>query len=617
MKQKILHQYFPYLAAISLWLLGVWGFFNWGAIQHLEHKVLDWHLRGLAQVMPPDPDIVIIDINEYSLEKMAPAYGRFPWSRATHARLTKSLLKQKPKAIVFDILIVDPQIENQDDDLYFINTVRKAPNVYLAMLRLEPGNKKQRKAFPLKSLENAIKIRDDANPQAATPLLLPLPGIRKTGRMGLINAEPDGDGVLRSALLYMDIDGWRIPSLPLKIATDLGYQTPDQPKLRLLWHGQRFSYTYYSYYDIFQDIGKDKRPRDEFRNKIIIIGSTSFGLYDIHASPMNPEFPGPEILATTIDNLKNDDAISSLPEYTAPVLLAVLLLSILLAFQRLWGPVKLGVLLLITTTLIVLFSRWIVVEKFSHLPVVSVLITTWLYYFLETGRGFILEKKRRQHITNQFGRFLDPRVVAQLADETQPSISEQSQKQNITVLFSDIRGFTSLSEQKSAQEIVELLNDYFSLQVETIFQYQGTLDKYMGDAIMAFWGAPTPQSDHVYRALCAARDMEQNLLNFRKTLGETVDNFDIGIGIHSGAAIVGFIGAAAYRQDYTVIGDTVNIASRIEGATRDVCRVLVSEAVYEVCKDRLKFRDRGEFALKGKAEKIRLYEPIWTTEKNS
>ncbi|GMQ90827.1 MAG: adenylate/guanylate cyclase domain-containing protein [Gammaproteobacteria bacterium] len=614
MKQKILHQYFLYPAAILLWLLGVWAFFNWGVMQHLEHKVLDWHLRGLAQVEPPDPDIVIIDINEYSLEKMAPAYGRFPWSRATHARLIKSLLKQKPKAIIFDLLIVEPHKDNPDDDWYFVNTVKKSPNVYLAMLHLEPDNKEKKRGFLLKNLENIEKIRDDANDMASAPLLLPLPVIRKTGRMGLINAEPDSDGIIRRSPLYMDMEGWRIPSLPLKVAGDLGYKLPTVQKLRLLWHGPRFSYTYYSYYDIYHDIGRNKRPRDEFQNKIIIVGSTATGLGDVHASPMNAEFPGVEVLATTIDNLKNNDAISSLPGYSVPALLAALLLSILIAFQRLWGPIKLGILLLATTTLIVLLSRWIVLQYFTHLPVVSVLIVTWLFYFLGTARGFILEKSRRQHVTSQFGRFLDPRVVQQLANETAPAINEQGQKQDITVLFSDIRGFTSLSEQKSAQEIVQLLNDYFSLQVETIFRHQGTLDKYMGDAIMAFWGAPTPQSDHVYRALCAARDMEQNLLNFRKTLGDTVANFDIGIGIHSGAAIVGFIGAAAYRQDYTVIGDTVNIASRIEGATRDVCRVLVSQAVYEACKNRLKFKDRGEFALKGKAKKIRLYEPIWTTE---
>jgi adenylate cyclase len=617
MKQKILHQYFPYLAAILLWLLGAWGFFGWDIMQHLEHKVLDWHLRGLAQVEPPDPDIVIIDINEYSLEKMAPAYGRFPWSRATHARLIKSLLKQKPKAIVFDMLIVEPHKDSPDDDQYFINTVKKSPNVYMAMLRLESGNNERRQRFLIRDLKNAESVMHDVNYMASAPLLLPLPGIRNTGRMGLINAEPDSDGTIRHSPLYMNIDGWRIPSLPLKVVGDLGYKLPTTQKLHLLWHGPRFSYTYYSYYDIYHDISRHKRPRDEFQDKIIIVGSTAAGLGDIHASPMNAKFPGVEVLATAIDNLKNNDAISSLPGYTVLALLAVLLLSILIAFQRLWGPIKLGILLLATTALIVLLSRWIVLQYFAHLPVVSVLIIAWLYYFLETGRGFILEKSRRQHVTNQFGRFLDPRVVQQLADETGPSVNEQGQKQDVTVLFSDIRGFTSLSEQKSAQEIVELLNDYFSLQVETIFRHQGTLDKYMGDAIMAFWGAPTPQSDHVYRALCAARDMEQNLLNFRKTLGETVDKFDIGIGIHSGEAIVGFIGAAAYRQDYTVIGDTVNTASRIEGATRDVCRVLVSEAVYEACKDRLKFKDRGEFALKGKAEKIRLYEPIWTTEKNS
>jgi adenylate cyclase len=185
------------------------------------------------------------------------------------------------------------------------------------------------------------------------------------------------------------------------------------------------------------------------------------------------------------------------------------------------------------------------------------------------------------------------------------------QKRAVTVLFSDIRGFTTLSERKTPQEIVDLLNRYFSLQVEVIFRHQGTLDKYIGDAIMAFWGAPTDQPDHAQRALAAARDMTEALARFRAGLGAAGEQFDIGIGLNTGEAVVGFIGSPAHRQDYTVIGDTVNTASRIEGATKGRARVLVSEATRAAVGAGFQFRDHGLVALKGKEEKLRLYEPLW------
>ena len=169
-----------------------------------------------------------------------------------------------------------------------------------------------------------------------------------------------------------------------------------------------------------------------------------------------------------------------------------------------------------------------------------------------------------------------------------------------------------MSEEQPPQAIVDLLNRYFAHQVEVIYHHQGTLDKYMGDGIMAFWGAPTDQPKHALGAVMAARDMVVALEAFRKELGEAGEGFDIGIGIHTGEAVVGFIGSPEHRQDYTVIGDTVNTASRIEGQTRGLCRVLVSAATRKACGSELEFRDRGSAKLKGRTKEVRLYEPLWS-----
>src|SRR5207247_292803 len=147
--------------------------------------------------------------------------------------------------------------------------------------------------------------------------------------------------------------------------------------------------------------------------------------------------------------------------------------------------------------------------------------------------------------------------------------------------------------------------------VEVIFRHQGTLDKYIGDAIMAFWGAPTDQPDHARRALAAARDMEQALLRFKEELGPSGKDFDVGIGLNTGEAVIGFIGSPEHRQDYTVIGDAVNTASRIEGATKGRARILVSAATRAAVGAGFEFRDHGQVALKGKEEKVQLFEPVW------
>jgi adenylate cyclase len=157
--------------------------------------------------------------------------------------------------------------------------------------------------------------------------------------------------------------------------------------------------------------------------------------------------------------------------------------------------------------------------------------------------------------------------------------------------------------------VVDILNRYFRLQVEIIFRHQGTLDKYIGDAIMAFWGAPAEQPDHAQRALAAARDMEQALLGFRRELADSGVDFDIGIGLNTGEAIVGFIGSPEHRQDYTVIGDSVNTASRIEGATKGRARILVSAST-RAAVNGVQFRDHGMVPLKGKEEPVQLFEPV-------
>jgi adenylate cyclase len=249
-----------------------------------------------------------------------------------------------------------------------------------------------------------------------------------------------------------------------------------------------------------------------------------------------------------------------------------------------------------------LSAGWIV-------PTVTPLAFAWVTYLARTVREYLRQRAEKQKAVRAFGRFVDPRVVQTLVGHVGDPRETKGQSRVVTLLFSDIRGFTTLSESRRPEEVVEILNRYFSRQVDVIFRHGGTVDKFIGDAIMAFWGAPVDDARHAQNAVKAALEMGRVVDEFRATLpGELAREFDIGIGVHTGPAVVGFIGSEN-KLDYTAIGDSVNLASRIEGATKGVARILVSGATRSACGGEFMFTDRGTFKAKGKSEEVRLYEP--------
>ncbi len=600
---------FPFVLAAAVWLLAA-ASLGVGLAPRLETPLLDWNLKRLAERLPPDPDIVLLDIDEPTLAAMAPAYGRYPWSRAVYGALLEGLARQQPRAVLFDILFVDPHKEHAQDDLYFIEVARKLPNAYFSMVRLPAAVDEQ--GIALKQVKG-VTPTPAAKPEARAALLLPLPGLADTGRIGAINVSTDADGVIRRYPLYHDLAGWRLPALPARVAADLGYAVPDESEQMLVWHGPARSYKTISLHAVLTDLERSRpqRPADEFRDKIVIVGTTAPGLHDIKLTPMGADFPGPEVVATAIDNLKHGERLRGVPAWSMPAAAAAALMLLALAFARGVSPARVGAWLLAASALLAVGGWAALVYARAALPVTGVMVFSWLYFLPAAVRAFWLERQQRQRVTQLFSRFLDPRVVTGLVEKGETDATLTGQKREITVLFSDIRGFTTLSEQKTPQQVVDLLNRYFSLQVEVIFRHGGTLDKYIGDAIMAFWGAPTDQPDHARRALDAAREMEQTLLKFREELGPDGEHFDVGIGINSGEAVVGFIGSPEHRQDYTVIGDTVNTASRIEGATKGRARILVSEATRTAIGPGIAYKDHGFAKLKGKGEEVHLYEPLW------
>ena len=338
------------------------------------------------------------------------------------------------------------------------------------------------------------------------------------------------------------------------------------------------------------------------------------GWKDVGAPRVEGFYPGVEILATAIDNLKRGDPMRQAPPALAPSLGVLLVLAVMLLFARYRHPLFIGLALAVATLLLLTGSyqavgaRWLV-------PVFSPLIFAWTQYAVLALQEYLTERRSRLQAVATFGRFLDPRVVDLLVSRGETTDSLSGHSREITVLFSDIRGFTTLSEVNTPETVVDLLNRYFTLQAEAIFGQAGTLDKYIGDAIMAFWGAPAEQPDHALRAVAAALAMSERLEAFRSSAGALGQELDIGIGIHSGPAVVGFIGADN-RQDYTAIGDTVNLASRIEGQTKGIARILVSGETRRLCELQagaagcpFEFVAHGSYQVKGRVQEVHLFEP--------
>ena len=598
------------LATLGLAVLAVFGLelFFFPVLNPFENRLLDSFVRSQAAALAPDPDIVLVDIDEKSLANMEAEAGRWPWPRVVHASLVEGLAAQNPRAIVFDIAFAEADSLRPRDDAEFAKTIAQHKNIYFPLLRL-----------PLTRETDGIRLADfasylglfrqpNADPDARAGLLPPLILPREQWRTGLISFSEDPDGVGRRYILREVVHGWQIPSLPARVAFDLGFPVPDADDIVLAWRGAAHGFPRVSYSDLYEDFNKAKRTRaaNEFTGKILIVGTAATGLQDLRVTPLTSLQPGAEILGTAIENLKNGRSMRyAAPAWPAAVGIALILL-LYVAFQRRIDARAIGVALVLVTGML-LFSSYVAAGRLLLLPILTPLLAGWTFYVAASLAEHLRERRARREAVALFSRFVNPEVVKQLIERG--GIEGSGQTRQVTLLFSDIRGFTTLSEARRPEEVVALLNRYFSLQVDVVFRHGGSLDKFIGDCIMALWGAPLDDRDHARHAVACALDMADTLAVFKRELGEGTKDFDVGIGVHSGPAVVGLIGSEK-RREYTAIGDTVNLASRIEGLTKDAKRrILVSRDTMEQCADAFDFVSCGTFPVKGRAQPVELFEP--------
>ena len=595
------------LAALAFAVLGIFAleFFVVQSMKPLENRLLDAFVKRQAASVAPDPDVVLVTIDEKSLATMERVAGRFPWPRAVYATLLDGLAPQRPRAIVFDILFAEADKVQPESDREFVEAALRhsGVNIYYPMVRLDtPHGARASQLAPLLGLVRGPGADPEARLAVIPPLVLP----PKLWRTGTINFLADEDGVGRRYELRTRVGGWDLPSLPARVAMDLGFPVPDADDVVLAWRSGAEKLPRVSFSDLYEDFERSsrKRPRDEFTGKIVVVGVAAAGLGDLRLTPLSPTQPGSEILATAIENLKNGRAMHYAPPGWPAAIGIVLVALLYFAFYRGVDMRASGAALAAATALAVA-GQWMLVGRLVLLPLLVPLAAAWTFYAAAALAEYLRERRTRREAMAQFSRFTNPHVARQLVERG----GIETGRRDITLLFSDIRGFTTLSETRKPEEVIALLNRYFSLQVDVVFRHGGSLDKFIGDCIMAIWGAPLDDPDHARRAVACALDMADTLQAFKRELGAEHTDFDVGIGLHSGPAVVGLMGSEK-RLEYTAIGDTVNLASRIEGLTKDAKRrILVSRDTVERCAGAFDFVSCGTFAVKGRAQPVELFEP--------
>ena len=307
--RKLRNNFYIYLAVLlTLFVFVDAGIFHIG--ENMRQRAFDFMVRSRLIAPKPDKDIVIVDINEASLAAMAMEYGRYPWPRQVFGEFLENIEAQKPQAVIFDILFSDADIANPDSDAYFNETIAATNNTFFPFIRLAEDHDKLSAVHP-KMIPGVTEIIvGKAQKEATVAVILPhFAAAIDSGRLGFNNIYPDKDGIVREYCLYRNDYGWKVPSIALKAGNALGYSAPATQNVLMNWRGKPFTYQYVTFSDVLRDMtSRDKkRPPDEFTGKIVIIGSTAPSLFDLKATPMAKIYPGVEILATAIDNVKHGD----------------------------------------------------------------------------------------------------------------------------------------------------------------------------------------------------------------------------------------------------------------------------------------------------------------------
>ena len=624
-------------------------------VQRLELNVYDAFLP-LAMQSEPSPVPIIIDIDEKSLE----IYGQWAWPRYRIADLLLALQDNGVAVTAFDIVFSERDRASPnnmradlarernlqfgftgipesmlDFDQELANAVARGGTVLGGYARYggEPVSTVIPHNVGVVERNSAGAIPAASHIPRAESVLLPLPELVKHAPVGFFNISPDFDGLVRRVPMLIHHDGELFPTLALRsLLLGLGIETivcfsgpdgleyiragdftiPVDPSGRMLlaFQGPSRTYPYYSASDILQG----KIDRDLLEGRIAFVGTSAPGLLDIRATPFDQLYPGVEVHATAIDNIITGNHLIMPPWGPGAQALAIALAGLLgtLAFgfagPRIYVPLAAA---LVGGAIYI--SYWFFLQGIVVTPVYVLLTIIVLGFTLPVLR-FWQEERQKSTLRSTFSRYVSPEIVKRLTKYSGDLFA--GEERELTILFTDIRGFTSMSENLSPQQIVTLLNRYFTPMTALVRGSQGTLDKFIGDALMAFWNAPLEVSDHPAQAVNAALSMHIKLKELNEQLradyGITIA---MGAGLHTGQVYVGNMGSDDL-VNYTIIGDNVNLASRLEG----LCPMygvttVISGHTKDCCPEGLfAYQYIDTLRVKGKAEPVEVFNPMFATE---
>ncbi|TGL39791.1 adenylate/guanylate cyclase domain-containing protein [Leptospira perdikensis] len=379
--------------------------------------------------------------------------------------------------------------------------------------------------------------------------------------------------------------------------------------------GGRYSFKQNEIFEVTNDWDAELLEANQISNKIFLVAmyyATGRGASkDSHLSPFG-DMSGIEHHAHAVNTILNQDFLSTVPNWG--IFLIYVALGVMIGFLQPRVKTHIGFAIMLTQLLLYVVAALYIFQTFNLITVLpSVTIEQIVVFVAIIGFRILTEEENVKYIRQTFSKFVSKDVVDELLKHPD-NLALGGSKREITIFFSDVRGFTTISEQLGPEDLVKLLNEYLSAMTDIIIEYKGTIDKYMGDAIMAFWGAPVPLEDHAYYA-CVASLVQLDYLKVlqQKWAERNVPVIDIGCGLNSGPAVVGNMGSS-HRMEYTCMGDTINLGSRLEGSNKMyTTNVIISEYTYEKVKDRVVARELDLVRVKGKTQPVRIYELLGIT----
>jgi adenylate cyclase len=568
-------------------------------IENMEYSARDlfMRLRGAGE---PSSEIVIVAIDDFSFNWTG---YQWPWPRSYFAGIVDQINAGGGKVVGVDVILFEPDplpandeafaraLEESEAAVNVVQILRKSDQGFLTFTLFQPQSQ-------YRQVLDAVGITSFVRDEDAI--------IRGVQAFDAYNDEVYYNWAFEAARLYL---GTEPPSR--QTATSLQFNGQSVPlnagQLQVNYAGGAGTYPTYSASDVHDGVTLEQNP-DAFRNKIVLIGATTVTLQDIYPTPFSSQIPTPgvEIVANAIDTIINSKYITIAPAWLALlIILGTAFVAYLITLPK--RPTLIVSLLAVGMVGYLIAAFWIFVRQRYVLPIVAPQVMLFLGVVLPTLEQAVSQELEKRRVRNLFSRFISPEMVDQMIS-TQ-DLSSLNKRADLTILFSDIRGFTTLSEKLSPEDVVALLNPYLEAMSKVIYKHGGTVDKYEGDAIIAFFGEPVPYRDHAARALRASLDMRKALADLRRQWEKEgrATQIEMGIGLNSGEVFVGLLGSEQ-RINYTVIGDNANLASRLQDLTKTYAwPILISESTYQLVKDEFDAELVDAVTVKGKTQAVNVY----------